>query len=63
MRGHNNVQGASDFGSMPNIYSGYQKVDDDVIRGKFEADWGCTLPTKAGLDNHEMIECNSSKES
>ena len=28
LRGHNNVQGASDFGSMPNIYSGYQKVDD-----------------------------------
>jgi formate dehydrogenase major subunit len=28
LRGHNNVQGASDFGSMPNYYSGYQEVDD-----------------------------------
>jgi len=56
LRGHNNVQGASDFGSMPNIYSGYQHVDDDEARGKFEADWGVTLPTKKGLDNHEMIE-------
>ena len=28
LRGHNNVQGASDFGSMPNVFSGYQKVDD-----------------------------------
>ena len=56
LRGHNNVQGASDFGSMPNIYSGYQKVDDPEIRGKFEADWGCTLPTKPGLDNREMID-------
>ena len=55
LRGHNNVQGASDFGSMPNVFSGYQKVDDADIRGKFEADWGVTLPTTTGLDNHEMI--------
>jgi formate dehydrogenase major subunit len=55
LRGHNNVQGASDFGSMPNVFSGYQKVDDPDIRAKFEADWGVTLPTSEGLDNHEMI--------
>ena len=56
LRGHNNVQGASDFGSMPNVFSGYQKVDDPDIRAKFEADWGVTLPTSTGKDNHEMIE-------
>src|SRR3984885_10317110 len=56
LRGHNNVQGASDFGSMPNVFSGYQKVDDPDIRAKFEADWGVTLPTSKGLDNHEMID-------
>jgi formate dehydrogenase major subunit len=56
LRGHNNVQGASDFGSMPDIYSGYQHVDDGAVRAKFEADWGMTLPTNKGLDNHEMIE-------
>lgn len=56
LRGHNNVQGASDFGSMPDVYSGYQHVDDDTVRAKFEADWGVTLPTKKGFDNHEMIE-------
>jgi formate dehydrogenase major subunit len=56
LRGHNNVQGASDFGSMPNIFSGYQHVDDPAIRAKFEADWGVTLPTTKGLDNHGMIE-------
>jgi formate dehydrogenase major subunit len=56
LRGHNNVQGTSDFGSMPNVYSGYQHVDDGDVRTKFEADWGVTLPTKKGLDNHEMIE-------
>ncbi len=55
LRGHNNVQGASDFGSMPDIFSGYQKVDDPAIRGKFEAAWGVTLPVTTGLDNRQMI--------
>ena len=55
LRGHNNVQGASDLGSMPHVFSGYQKVDDPAIRAKFEAGWGVTLPTSKGLDNHEMI--------
>jgi formate dehydrogenase major subunit len=56
LRGHNNVQGASDFGSMPNVYSGYQKVDDPEVRAKFEADWGVTLPTSTGKDNHQMMD-------
>lgn len=56
LRGHNNVQGASDFGSMPDVFSGYQKVDNAEIRAKFEADWGLTLPTTTGLDNRQMIE-------
>jgi formate dehydrogenase major subunit len=56
LRGHNNVQGASDYGSMPNVFSGYQKVDDPEVRTKFEADWGVTLPTTIGKDNHMMIE-------
>jgi formate dehydrogenase major subunit len=56
LRGHNNVQGASDYGSMPNVFSGYQKVDDPDIRAKFEADWGVSLPTSTGKDNHQMID-------
>lgn len=55
LRGHNNVQGTSDFGSMPNTYPGYQPVEDEEIRKKFEAGWGVQLPGKNGLDNHEMI--------
>ncbi len=55
LRGHNNVQGASDLGSMPNVYSGYQKVADEQVRKKFEAAWGVELPVKDGLDNHGMI--------
>ena len=56
LRGHNNVQGASDFGSMPKYYSGYQEVEDDEVRAKFEAAWGVKLPTTKGMDNHEMME-------
>ena len=41
LRGHNNVQGASDFGSMPNIVSGYQKVDDPEVIARFEAGMEC----------------------
>ena len=55
LRGHNNVQGTSDFGSLPDTTVGYQKMDDATIRGKFEAAWGVTLPTTTGLDNRQMI--------
>jgi len=56
LRGHNNVQGASDHGAMPNYYTGYQKVDDPEVRTKFEKRWRVTLPPKPGLDNHQMID-------
>src|ERR1700735_2922032 len=55
LRGHSNVQGASDHGAMPNYFPGYQKVDDPEIRAKFERAWKVTLPAKPGLDNHLMI--------
>ncbi|MBC7772356.1 MAG: formate dehydrogenase subunit alpha, partial [Pyrinomonadaceae bacterium] len=56
LRGHNNVQGASDHGSMPNNLPGYQSVNDPEVRQRFEASWGVGLPTTRGLDNHEMVD-------
>jgi len=56
LRGHNNVQGASDFGSMPNILPGYQLVDDEAVRAKFEAAWKVTLPVTKGMDNRRMMD-------
>jgi formate dehydrogenase major subunit len=56
LRGHNNVQGASDHGAMPNVLPGYQSVDDPEVRSRFEASWKVQLPSTKGLDNHEMIE-------
>jgi formate dehydrogenase major subunit len=41
---------------MPDVFSGYQKVDDVNIRSKFEAAWGVTLPITTGLDNRMMID-------
>lgn len=56
LRGHNNVQGASDMGTMPNIYPGYQPVTDDAVRTKFEAAYGVSLPSEPGQDNIQMLE-------
>lgn len=50
LRGQNNVQGACDAGALPNVFSGYQKVDDPQVKEKFEQAWGVSdLPTKPGL--------------
>ncbi len=56
LRGHNNVQGASDFGSMPDTLPGYQKVEDPGVIARFEQGWKVKLPTSKGLDNHAMID-------
>src|SRR6202011_1013181 len=56
LRGHNNVQGASDHGAMPNFLPGYQSVDDPEVRSRFEANWNVSLPSTKGLDNHETVE-------
>jgi len=55
LRGQNNVQGACDLGALPNVYPGYQKVDDPAAREKFEHAWGTKLPDKAGLTVMEMM--------
>lgn len=56
MRGHNNVQGTSDFGAIPTFFPGYESVDDADVRARYERCWGVTLPTTPGLDNHEMVD-------
>ncbi|MGI8746896.1 MAG: formate dehydrogenase subunit alpha, partial [Deinococcus sp.] len=55
LRGHNNVQGASDMGAMPDRVTGYQKVDDPEVRARYQAVWGAPLPVNKGLDNHQMV--------
>ncbi|PWG74695.1 formate dehydrogenase subunit alpha, partial [Enterococcus hirae] len=56
LRGQNNVQGACDMGALPNVYTGYQKVDLPESREKFEKAWGVTLNSAPGLTHTEMVE-------
>jgi formate dehydrogenase alpha subunit len=55
LRGQNNVQGACDVGALPNVFSGYQRVDDAAARAKFEAAWGMPLPSRPGLTVVEIM--------
>jgi formate dehydrogenase alpha subunit len=48
LRGQNNVQGACDLGALPNVYTGYQSVSNEVLREKFEVAWGCKLNPEPG---------------
>lgn len=59
LRGQNNVQGACDVGALPNVFTGYQKVDNPDVRLKFESAWGCSLDDKPGLPVTEMMEAAS----
>jgi formate dehydrogenase alpha subunit len=54
LRGQNNVQGATDMGCIPNQYPGYQRVDFNSIKEKFEAAWGVNLSDRPGLTATEM---------
>jgi formate dehydrogenase major subunit len=56
LRGHSNVQGASDFGGLPTFFPGYEKVDDPAIREKYEKGWGGKLPASKGLTSTGMVD-------
>lgn len=55
LRGQNNVQGACDMGTQPTDYPGYQKVDNDTVREKFERAWGVKLNPRPGLKATEVF--------
>jgi len=56
LRGQNNVQGACDMGALPNVFPGYQKVDNPDVRLKFEAAWGTPLCDKPGMPVTLMVD-------
>ncbi|MEW6103268.1 MAG: formate dehydrogenase subunit alpha [bacterium] len=55
LRGQNNVQGACDMGGLPGFFPGYQKIEDEKAREKFEKAWNTKLSTEQGLTLTEMI--------
>jgi formate dehydrogenase major subunit len=55
LRGQNNVQGACDMGALPTDFPGYQKVENEEVRAKFEKAWGVSLNPKPGLKATEVF--------
>ena len=43
IRGQNNVQGACDMGCLPDVFPGYQKVEDPETIIHFEDAWKVEL--------------------
>ncbi|WP_193092138.1 formate dehydrogenase subunit alpha [Halomonas colorata] len=59
MRGHNNVQGASDFGCLRNMYPGYEKVTNEDARTRWSKGWGVKpeqLSDEIGYGNFLMVQ-------
>jgi formate dehydrogenase major subunit len=48
LRGQNNVQGGGDMGAIPDRLPGFQHVENDELRAKFEQAWGVKIPPKRG---------------
>ena len=62
LRGQNNVQGASDAGLIPMMYPGYQSVQEDSVRERFQEAWGCELSPDPGLTVVEITRAALSRE-
>jgi predicted molibdopterin-dependent oxidoreductase YjgC len=56
LRGQNNVQGCSDSGGLPNVFTAYQRVDNPTVKANFEQHWGVSLNPQPGLTATEMVD-------
>ncbi|MCL4263979.1 MAG: formate dehydrogenase subunit alpha [Anaerolineae bacterium] len=56
LRGQNNVQGCSDSGGLPNVFTAYQSVSAPAVKAKFEQHWGVALNPTPGLTATEMVD-------
>ena len=57
LRGQNNVQGGGDMGALPDRLPGFQHVENDELRARFEAAWGVTIPSQRG--RHLTAMCDA----
>src|SRR6186713_2047505 len=62
LRGQNNVQGGGDMGALPDRLPGFQHVENDEFRAKFERHWGVTVPPQRGWHLSLMFEAMERKE-
>ncbi len=56
LRGQNNVQGGGDMGALPDRLTGFQHVENDQIRHKFESAWNCKIPRAKGWHLSQMFD-------
>ena len=62
LRGQNNVQGACDMGTLPNVFPGYRPVSDEGHRESMQQSWKLNslepweLPSSPGLTVTEMVD-------
>jgi formate dehydrogenase major subunit len=56
LRGQNNVQGGGDSGALPDRLPGFQHVENDEIRARFDAAWGVTIPPRRGWNLTAMYD-------
>jgi formate dehydrogenase major subunit len=56
LRGQNNVQGGGDMGALPDRLPGFQHVENDEFRAKFERAWNVKIPAKRGLNLSGMFQ-------
>jgi formate dehydrogenase major subunit len=56
LRGQNNVQGGGDMGALPDRLPGFQHVENDELRAKFERAWNVKIPPKRGLNLSGMFQ-------
>ena len=56
LRGQNNVQGGGDMGALPDRLPGFQYVENDEVREKFDRFYGVKVPPKKGWTLSGMFD-------
>lgn len=56
LRGQNNVQGGGDMGALPDRLPGFQHVENDDARAKFDRAWGVAVPPRKGWHLSQMFD-------
>ena len=56
LRGQNNVQGGGDMGALPDRLPGFQYVENDEVRAKFDSFYSTTIPPKKGWHLSAMFD-------
>ncbi len=56
LRGQNNVQGGGDMGALPDRLPGFQHVENDEVRLKFDRAWNAKVPPEKGWHLSQMFE-------